>query len=190
MCGSYLSRPINTDTFDNNSLQEYKTQPSKQSKIKIDEFYDISIKEIKEAQEYITVIYDTFDIDIKSRIKSVDIVNDIKKSYMNLFFIDDYHFNRTKIKKFIEIHGIIKSEKIVRIAQLLFNKYENMFLHGWSRREPLDLMPYDIKKSGLDFILDELYSRTSLKDTLMIFIYITILYDDRRMYLIKKIVPL
>ena len=73
MCGSYLSRPINTDTFDNNSLQEYKTQPSKQSKIKIDEFYDISIKEIKEAQEYITVIYDTFDIDIKSRIKSVDI---------------------------------------------------------------------------------------------------------------------
>ena len=203
MCGSYPSRPISADDPSSNDFDfshEYERRQKirqdeyeKQPKIKIDKFDDISVEDIEINQKYM----DAADSYFKEFETEFTFKKKYKKKYLESFFIDDYNFDMEKIEKFLQIHKDVFHIEIEKLrnnfCKQLFRSYENYFLRinnskrealHLSKMEPLDLSTYDIKKNGLEFILDKLMGR-NLKETIMIFINIVMIYRARRVDLIQ-----
>ena len=193
MCGSYPSRPIkptesieSIDPSANSNKQEYKTL----SKTKIDRFDDISVKQIEIQQKFMDHI--SFDTDIEYD-DLVKYIKNMEKNYLESFFIDDFKLNMEKIEYFMKLHKSVMIIHLMHISQTLFRKYEHNFLKNNLKRkalnleklEALDLSIYDIKKSGLEFIINEL-SECDLKDTILIFIHFVLIHRDRRINLMQE----
>ena len=179
MCGSYPSRPIEPiGPSTNSNKQEYKTL----FKTKIDRFDDISVEQIEIQQKLMDHI--SFDINIEY----VDLVKykkNMEKNYLESFFIDDFKLNMEKIEYFMKLHKSVMIIHLIHVSQTLFRKYEHNFLQNNLKRKALDLSIYDIKKSGLEFIISEL-SECDLKDTILIFIHFVLIHRDRRINLIQE----
>ena len=58
-----------------------------------------------------------------------------------------------KIEYFMKLHKCVMIIHLIHVSQTLFRKYEHNFLQNNLKRKALDLSIYDIKKSGLEFII-------------------------------------